>query len=55
MTRSAPLVVEATPYEYEFSPEHAALLVIDMQRDFVEPGGVRRGPRKRRRTDAGHH
>ena len=39
MTRSAPLVVEATPYEYEFSPEHAALLVIDMQRDFVEPGG----------------
>lgn len=39
MARSAPLVVEATPYEYEFSPEHAALLVIDMQRDFVEPGG----------------
>jgi biuret amidohydrolase len=39
MTSSAPLVVEATPYEYEFSPERAALLVIDMQRDFVEPGG----------------
>jgi nicotinamidase-related amidase len=39
MTPSAPLVVEATPYEYEFRPERAALLVIDMQRDFVEPGG----------------
>jgi nicotinamidase-related amidase len=33
------LVVDANPYEYEFVPEHTALLVIDMQRDFVEPGG----------------
>lgn len=39
MTSSATLVVDATPYEYEFVPERTALLVIDMQRDFVEPGG----------------
>jgi nicotinamidase-related amidase len=31
--------VEAEPYEFEFDPEHTALLVIDMQRDFVDPGG----------------
>jgi len=31
--------VEAEPYEFVFDPRHTALLVIDMQRDFVEPGG----------------
>lgn len=34
-----PIRVTAKPYEYEFRPEHSALLVIDMQRDFVDPGG----------------
>ncbi len=33
------LRVAAEPYPYEFEPAHTALLVIDMQRDFVEPGG----------------
>ena len=31
--------VPAQPYEFEFDPRTCALLVIDMQRDFVEPGG----------------
>ena len=31
--------VQAEPYEFEFEPATSALLVIDMQRDFVEPGG----------------
>ncbi len=31
--------VPARPYEFEFDPAKAALLIIDMQRDFVEPGG----------------
>jgi nicotinamidase-related amidase len=31
--------VAAAPYKYDFDPAHAALVVIDMQRDFVEPGG----------------
>ncbi len=29
----------ATPFAYRFDPAHAALVIIDMQRDFVEPGG----------------
>jgi nicotinamidase-related amidase len=33
------ITVEAEPYEFGFDPEHTALLVIDMQRDFVQPGG----------------
>jgi biuret amidohydrolase len=32
-------VVEAEPYPFEFAPEHCALVIIDMQRDFLEPGG----------------
>ena len=32
-------VISADPYELEFDPKTAALLIIDMQRDFVEPGG----------------
>jgi nicotinamidase-related amidase len=31
--------VPAEPYAFEFDPAATALLVIDMQRDFVEPGG----------------
>ena len=31
--------VQAEPYEFEFEPATTALMVIDMQRDFVDPGG----------------
>jgi len=31
--------VAATPFAYSFDPAKTALIVIDMQRDFVEPGG----------------
>src|SRR4051794_32831884 len=31
--------VEATPTPFTFAPESTALVVIDMQRDFLEPGG----------------
>lgn len=31
--------VPAQPYTYSFEPGKTALVVIDMQRDFVEPGG----------------
>ena len=34
-----PVTVPAEPYPFVFDPARAALLVIDMQRDFVEPGG----------------
>ena len=33
------LYVDAKPYAYEFEPGQAALLIIDMQRDFLEPEG----------------
>ncbi len=32
-------VTEATPYPYKFAVSSTALVIIDMQRDFVEPGG----------------
>jgi biuret amidohydrolase len=32
-------VIAAQPYAYEFDAKASALLVIDMQRDFIEPGG----------------
>jgi nicotinamidase-related amidase len=32
-------VVEASPYPFEFLSQNCALLIIDMQRDFLEPGG----------------
>src|SRR5580700_9210760 len=38
-TMNGKLYVEAEPYTYEFDPAHTALLIIDMQRDFLEPGG----------------
>ncbi len=31
--------IEAEPYAFEFRPGTCALLIIDMQRDFLEPGG----------------
>jgi len=31
--------IKAEPYEFEFDPKTTALVIIDMQRDFVEPGG----------------
>jgi nicotinamidase-related amidase len=33
------LTVEARPYSFTFDPATTALVVIDMQRDFMEPGG----------------
>ena len=33
------LEVAAQPYPYRFEPRATALIVIDMQRDFIEPGG----------------
>ncbi len=32
-------MVEAEPYRFEFKPATCALLIIDMQRDFLEAGG----------------
>jgi nicotinamidase-related amidase len=31
--------VDALPFRYAFAPGRLALIVIDMQRDFIEPGG----------------
>ena len=31
--------LDAKPFEFRFDIEHTALVIIDMQRDFVEPGG----------------
>lgn len=37
---SDPLTLaQATPFPYRFELAHTALVIIDMQRDFVEPGG----------------
>ena len=32
-------LVRAEPYEFELDPTRAGLIIIDMQRDFLEPGG----------------
>ncbi len=37
--RSVPITIEAEPYEFVLQPDQCALLIIDMQRDFLEPGG----------------
>jgi nicotinamidase-related amidase len=31
--------IAAKPFDFTFDPAHLALIVIDMQRDFIEPGG----------------
>ena len=31
--------VPAEPYAFTYEPQHCALVIIDMQRDFVDPGG----------------
>src|SRR5687768_3065830 len=31
--------LDAAPFPYDFMLAHTALVIIDMQRDFVEPGG----------------
>lgn len=31
--------IAARPYDYGFDPAHTAVVMIDMQRDFLEPGG----------------
>jgi nicotinamidase-related amidase len=31
--------ISAEPYTFDLEPDRAALLIIDMQRDFLEPGG----------------
>ena len=31
--------IDAQPFAYEFDLAHTALVIIDMQRDFIEPGG----------------
>jgi nicotinamidase-related amidase len=33
------LTIDAEPYAFDLSPSECALLIIDMQRDFLEPGG----------------
>jgi nicotinamidase-related amidase len=35
----AAIAIPALPGAYSFEPDHVALVVIDMQRDFIEPGG----------------
>jgi nicotinamidase-related amidase len=39
MTGAEILRIDAEPYPFEYSPATCALLIIDMQRDFIEPGG----------------
>jgi nicotinamidase-related amidase len=39
-SRRAPMpLIDAEPYAFALEPQQAALLIIDMQRDFLEPGG----------------
>ncbi|CAF0909882.1 unnamed protein product [Rotaria sp. Silwood1] len=39
MNTNDTIIVEAEPYPFEFIPKQCALLIIDMQRDFLEPDG----------------
>ena len=39
MNSKRTITVDAEPYAYEFEPARCALVIIDMQRDFLEPGG----------------
>src|SRR5258707_2712808 len=33
------LLIDAEPYDFDLQPEKCGLLIIDMQREFLEPGG----------------
>ncbi|MSP77761.1 MAG: isochorismatase family protein, partial [Rhodospirillaceae bacterium] len=35
--------IAAQPFDFTFDSAHTALIVIDMQRDFIEPGGFGEG------------
>lgn len=39
MDKNAVISIEAEPYSLDVTPSKCALLIIDMQRDFLEPGG----------------
>ncbi len=39
MKTNGTLIIDAEPYAFDFAPATCALLIIDMQRDFLEPGG----------------
>ncbi|MEI6714745.1 MAG: isochorismatase family cysteine hydrolase [Verrucomicrobiota bacterium] len=39
MNQPMHFALNAEPYEFEFKPDQCALLIIDMQRDFLEEGG----------------
>ena len=39
MSGASLLTVRAEPFWFAFDPAHTALVMIDMQRDFIEPGG----------------
>jgi nicotinamidase-related amidase len=39
MTAHQTVTIDAEPYAFDLSPAECALLIIDMQRDFLEPGG----------------
>src|SRR5712672_2745719 len=39
MNTKSPLLIDAEPYSFELIPSQCGLLIIDMQRDFLEPGG----------------
>ena len=36
---SGTAAIQARPFAFDLQPGHAALVIIDMQRDFIEPGG----------------
>jgi nicotinamidase-related amidase len=38
-TAAIATIAGAQPFAFSFTPQHSALVIIDMQRDFVEPGG----------------
>jgi nicotinamidase-related amidase len=39
MYQKQSISIDAEPYAFDFVPAECALLIIDMQRDFLEPGG----------------
>ncbi len=39
MIEKSSIKIEAEPYPFAFLPDQCALLILDMQRDFLEPGG----------------